>query len=188
MTENLPKFHTFDIEFNGFGPFTAAASAPMSATIATYVGMQGVFFSISYELDKNTTKHYRLRHMKPGDRLKLTYDGPSVDSGTSIDKIEIHDEPSNSFTLKKGCRIGFDITVGDEKRRLSHPEGGGMSIMISNVPSDHARFAVNAGNDEENWNWQQEDLYAGDSVDIEIVETDWCDPYPKVEKIITVSE
>lgn len=51
-----------------------------------------------------------------------------------------------------------------------------------NVPLDHARVWVNADNEAENWNWQLEDLYAGDSLELEIVATDWCDPFPNVTR------
>ena len=190
MTDSLPKFHTIDIEYNGLGPFTVAArdGEPISATIATYTGMAGVMLSVSYELDKNTTKHFRLKHLKPGDRLKFTYDGPNIDSGTSIDKIEQHDRPDAAFKLKDGFRIGFDVIDGEQRRRLSHPEGGGFNVMIANVPRDHARVWVSAGNDTESWSWQQNDLYPGDLFEIEIVETDWCDPFPNVQRWTAVTE
>lgn len=184
MLKGLPKFHTLDIEYNGLGPFTVAGEVPFCATLATYTGMRGAMLTVSYDIDQNTTKRYRLKNLEPGDRLKFTYDGPSVDSGTSINSIETHDRPKAEFRLEEGFRLGFDVIDGDQSRRLSHPPGGGFNLMISNVPLDHARIGVHAGNEEESWTWQQQDLYAGDSFEIEIVATDWCDAFPKVERFV----
>ncbi len=179
MAENFPKFHTLDIEYNGFGPFTAVSSerAGLSVTLGTHTltGAMGLY--ISYRIDRNTTKHYVLNYLEPGDRLKFTYDGPNVDNGTSMDRIEEHDRPK-PFQLSEDFRFGFDVIEGEKRTRLSYPEGGGLNVSIVNVPLDHARVWTSAGNDHEEWSWQHKDLYAGDSFEIEIVETDWCDPFP----------
>ena len=183
MSGDLPKFHTLDVEYNGLGPFTAVSSerGGISVTIGTHTLAGAMSLYISYRIDKNTTKHYVLNFLRPGDRLKFTYDGPSIDSGTSIDRIEDHERP-NSFQLRAGLRFGFDVVQGETTWRLSHPEAGGLSLSISNVPLDHARVWTAAGNDHEEWSWQHDDLYAGDCFEIEIVETDWCDEFPKVQK------
>jgi hypothetical protein len=58
VLENLPKFHTLDIEYSGFGPFTAVSSerAGISVTLSTHT-LGGVFrLSVNYRLDRNTTK------------------------------------------------------------------------------------------------------------------------------------
>jgi hypothetical protein len=183
MRENLPTFHTLDIEYNGVGPFTAVSSerAGITVTLGTHTVTGELGLYINYRLDKNTTKNYALSYLRPGDRLKFTYDGANVDSGTSIDHIEEY-ERAESVPLAEGLRFGFDVIDGEKRRRLSYPEGGGMNLIIANVPRDHARVWVSAGNEDEEWSWQLNDLYAGDSFEIEIVETDWCDPFPTVEK------
>jgi hypothetical protein len=183
MLENLPKFHTLDIEYNGFGPFTAVSNERAGIIITlgvhTVTGAFGLY--LNYRIDKNTSKHYVLDYLQPGDRLKFTYDGPNTDSGTSIDHIEEHDRPE-PIPIGDGLRFGFDVIEGERRTRLSYPEGGGMHLTIVNSPLDHARVWVSAGNDQEDWRWQLKDLYAGDSFEIEIVETDWCDTFPHVTK------
>ncbi len=183
MREHSPKFHTLDIEYNGLGPFTAVSNSRLgiSVTLATHTLSGAIALYINYRIDQNTSKHYTLSNLQPGDRLKFTYDGPNVDSGTSIDRIEDHDSPAQ-FKLREGFRFGFEIIDGDERWRLSYPEGGGLNMSLSNIPRDHARVGTQAGNDHEDWSWQHNDLYAGHSIEIEIVETDWCDAFPNVEK------
>jgi hypothetical protein len=183
MLENFPSFHTLDIEYNGIGPFTAVSSERGGITVTlvthTLAGTLGLY--INFRLDKHTTKNYALSYLRPGDRLKFTYDGPNIDSGTSIEHIEDHGR-AESVPLGEGLRFGFDVIDGDKRRRLSYPEGGGMSLLMANVPLDHARVWVTAGNDDEDWSWQLNDLYAGDSFEIEIVETDWCDKFPTITR------
>jgi hypothetical protein len=125
MLENLPKFHTLDIEYNGLGPFTAISDerAGISVTIGTHTltGAMGLY--INCRIDRNTTKHYVLNFLQPGDRLKFTFDGPNIDSGTSIVQIEEHDRPA-PFQLTEGMRFGVDVIDGEKRSRLSYPEGG----------------------------------------------------------------
>ena len=135
MLENLAKFHTLDIEYNGLGPFTAVSSdrAGIAVTLATNTLSGDVGLYIVYRIDKNTTKNYTLDNLRPGDRFKFTYDGPNVDSGTSIDRIEEHDH-AEPAALREGLRFGFDFDVvdGEKRTRLSYPKGGGM-ISISSM-------------------------------------------------------
>src|SRR5688572_18732544 len=124
MIDDLPKFHTLDIEYNGFGPFTAVSTerGGLSVTLGTHAVTGAVGLYINYRIDRNTTKHYVLNYLKPGDRLKFTYDGPNVDAGTSMDRIEEHDRPA-PFQLRKGFRYGFEVIEGEKRSRLSYPEG-----------------------------------------------------------------
>jgi len=181
IPDQLPKFHTLDIEINGQGPFTAASPLRGGVGLNLYTGLDGfVHLSVRFELDQHTTKHFRLKTIKPGDRIKLTYDAPNSDHGSSIEEIEklARIEPPE---LPEGSRLGFDVFFRDgETARLSHPPDGTFNLQLFNVPLDHARIAVHSGNETEDWNWQLEDLYAGDSLELEIVATDWCDPFPNV--------
>lgn len=183
MLENPPKFHTLDIEFNGFGPFTAISNerGGIIVTLATHAQTGAMGLYMNYRIDRNTTKHYVLNYLQPGDRLKFTYDGSNVDSGTSMDRIEAHDRPT-PFQLREGLRFGFEVIEGEKRSRLSYPENGGLNLSLANVPLDHTRVWTSGGNDHEEWCWQHKDLYARDSFEIEIVETDWCDPFPNIAK------
>jgi hypothetical protein len=60
MLENLPKFHTLDIEYNGFGPFTAVSSerAGISVSLSTHT-QSGVI-----ELQPTEGLGIRLRNSK----------------------------------------------------------------------------------------------------------------------------
>src|SRR6266550_896351 len=111
MTENFPTFHTLDVEYNGFGPFTAVSSerGGIHVAIGTHTMSKVVGMYINIRVDKNTTKHYALNNLQPGDRLKFTYDGANVDSGTSIDKIEEHDRSDAEHLLGDGLRYGYDL-------------------------------------------------------------------------------
>src|SRR5688500_15465385 len=96
MLENSPKFHTLDIEYNGLGPFTVACNERpgISVTLATDTRTEAISLYINYRIDRNTSKNYVLNNLQPGDRLKFTYDGPNIDSGTTIDQIEQYDPPA----------------------------------------------------------------------------------------------
>jgi len=182
--EHLAKFHTLDVEYNGEGPFTAASNIRGGLSLNLSSAYDGfIYLNVRFEVDKNTTKHFAVKTVKPGDSIKITYDGPATDNGSTIDKIEgleLNERPEESPERQ---RLGFDVTLKNHKKwRLSHPENGGIRLALANVPLDHSRVWVSAGNDEEEWYWQLEDLYAGDSITLEIVATDWCDPFPNVTK------
>lgn len=184
----MPKFHTLDIEYNGHGPFTAVSDerGGLSVVVATHTLTGAIGLYINVRIDRTTTKHFVLNHLYPGDRLKLTYDGPNVDKGLSMDRIEEYDRQV-PYKLSDGLRFGLDLIEGMERSRLSYPEGGGMNLSIVNIPLDHARVWTSAGNDHEEWSWQHRDLYAGASVEIGMVETDWCDPFPIIRKTSVIS-
>lgn len=73
MLDDTPKFHTLDIKYNGLGPFTAVSNerAGIVVTLGTHTltGEMGLY--INLRIDRNTTKHYVLNCLQPGDRLNL---------------------------------------------------------------------------------------------------------------------
>lgn len=182
--EELPKFHILDVSINGQGPFTAVSHLRGGLGVDLYTAPHGfMHLAVRFELDPHTTKTYRLKSLKPGDRIKLTYDGPNDDSGSSIEEIEKLERDEPSPQLPERHRLGLDVTHTEgETSRLSHPPDGHLGLFLMNVPLDHARVGVNASNEDEHWNWQLDDLYAGDSIEFEIVATDWCDEFPNVTK------
>ena len=117
----------------------------------------------------------------PGDRVRFTYRVPSDLVGTA---------PSLESLVKAGAppapghRFGIDLRRGELPLvRLSHPPGGSFDFMLGNLPRDHARCFVLAGNSHERWRWQLVDLYDGDSLSLEIVETDWNTTFPHIEPV-----
>src|SRR5262245_50151264 len=149
MIEGLPEFHTLDIEYNGLGPFIAASElrGGIWLNLASRIDLPVVFLSVNVKIDKNTIKNYQLHHLGSGDRLRFAYDSPPLDGGTSIDKIEEHDRAAPGMSLNKGSRLGIDVNGGGVQKRIVPPEGGGFNLMLANVPIDHARVWVTAGND-----------------------------------------
>jgi hypothetical protein len=184
MPDQLPKFHTLDVWINDKGPFTSVSQLRGGLGVSLYTAQDGfMHFAVRFELDPHTTKTYRLKSLKPGDRIKLTYDGPNDDYGSSIEEIETLERDEPPPQLPESHRLGLDVThIDGETSRLSHPPDGHLGLHLMNVPLDHARIWVNASNEDENWNWQLDDLYAGDSLEFEIVATDWCDEFPHVTK------
>lgn len=173
MPDQLPKFHTLDVWINGQGPFTAASQLRGGLSLTLFTPTDGFFhLAVRFELDAHTTKTYRLKSLKPGDRLKFTYDGPNDDAGSSIEEIEKLERNEPPPQLPKGHRLGLDVLCKDgETKRLTQPPNGTLSVTLANVPQDHARIWVYAGNAEEDFDCNLDDLYAGDSIEFQIVAT-----------------
>jgi hypothetical protein len=119
--------------------------------------------------------------LHPGDRVRFTYRVPSdlVGSAPSVQSLIKAGAPP-----APGHRFGFDLRSGERPSvRLSHPPGGSFDFMLGNIPRDHARCFVHAGNSHERWRWQLADLYDNDSLSLEIVETDWNTAFPHIEPV-----
>lgn len=184
MPDQLPKFHTLDVWINGQGPFTAASQLRPGLGLTLFTAPDGFcHLAIRLELDPHTTKTYRIKTLKSGDRLKFTYDGPNDDAGSSIEEIEKleRNEPPPQFA--EGHSLGLNILrKNGETDRLSRPPNGTLSLTLSNIPQDHARIWVYAGSEKGDWDCNLDDLYAGDSLEFEIVATDWCDEFARASE------
>ena len=66
---------------------------------------------------------------------------------------------------------------------MSHPPNGEFGVVIANVPLSHARVFVTADNEGESWRWQLVDLWAGNSLELDVVETDWNTPFPRIKRV-----
>ncbi len=132
--------------------------------------------------DNENFCHYVFNRIQPGDNLQFTYGIANADTVQNIADLEKVPSSGDTLALTPGMRIGLDLTLKDrtDKLRLSYPKNGGFMFMLGNIPLDHARTFIMAGNQEEEWNWQFPDLYPGDSVSMKIVETDWHSPYPRI--------
>jgi hypothetical protein len=129
------------------------------------------------------TKYDRfLKTILPGDKFYLKYSEAFEQSLSNISEIESYERDVEKHQLRSGKRYGIDFYRNDGyKVRCSHPDNGGFSFMLGNIPRDHARTFLMAGNDIVQWHWQLADLYFGDTLKFEIVETDWWDEAPIIE-------
>lgn len=137
---------------------------------------------VSMKDHQGKKENYVLKSIVPGDRIKIQYFASVVDETSNIEEINTC-QSTNAILLEPSLRYGIDTFDGEGNAiRLSYPEGGGMTYMITFAAEDHARVFVMAGNESEEWNWVIDELYDGATVDLTIVTTDWCDPYPTIEK------
>ncbi|HWW05808.1 hypothetical protein [Collimonas sp.] len=131
----------------------------------------------------NQKVDYWIKTIKPGDRLKFTYNLASATANDTISEIETLATLNGRYEIPVGYRIGFDVlSKAREKVRLSHPPDGGFDFMLANVPLNHARCFVMADNELESWNWQLDDLFDSDSIQLNFVETTWNTPFPRIER------
>ncbi len=170
------------VTYNDKGPFTAIPLDRVGPSLHMYNSTEDfIHLCISEKLGH--TDDYWLKTIKPGDRLKFSYSQAPENTESTISAIENYARSGETYSVSSGLRIGFDMMIpGKPKVRLSHPDDGGFSLIVGTVPRDHARCFCMAGNEVEKWNWQLVDLYDGDEVDLEIVETEWNTPFPQIEK------
>jgi hypothetical protein len=137
---------------------------------------------VSMKDHQGKKENHVLKPIVPGDRIKVQYFAGIVDEISNIEEIKTC-QSANATLLEPSQRYGIDTFDGEGNAiRLSYPEGGGMTYMITFAAEDHARVFVMAGNDSEEWNWVIDELYNNATADLTIVATDWCDPYPTMEK------
>lgn len=125
--------------------------------------------------------------LRSGDRLECTYRNSveSPGSSSSLASLASLIGPRAAGSLAPGHRVGLDMTYGGRTVRLSHPPEGAFGFMVDNgnPPLDHARCGIAASNATEDWYWQLGDLYDGDGFWLEVVETDWNTPFPRIERV-----
>ncbi len=176
--------YALNIEYNAV-PFTALSSERGGLGVHLYNSDEGyVHLHVMVRRGNDQKADYWLKTIKPGDILRFTYCRASADTSDTISEIEACSAPNGRYELSLGCRIGFEVqSEKREKVRLSHPPEGGFDFMLANIPLNHARCSVMADNETESWNWQLDDLYDGDSIQLDFVETTWNTPFPRVERI-----
>jgi hypothetical protein len=174
------------IQYNDAGPFTAASSERGGLSLSlgnNYESETGyVCLSVSVRTG-GQDKTFHLETIRPGDRLKISYRLADERTESDIEKIEREARQEAPYQVPVGIRVGLDTQDPRGRQiRLSHPPDGEFGVVLLNVPLDHARTWVTAYNDLESWRWQLWDLYAGDSIEFLVVETDWNTPFPSVER------
>ncbi|MDR3479732.1 MAG: hypothetical protein P4L91_03370 [Burkholderiaceae bacterium] len=167
--------YTLNIEYNDAGPFTAISAERGGLGVHLYNSAEGyVHLRIMVKNDGNQMQDYWVKTIKPGDRLKFTYSVASSSTTSNITEIEGTATQNEQYEVPAGYRIGFDVQAKErEKIRLSHPPEGGFDFMLANIPLNHARCSVMAENEEESWNWQLNDLFENDWIQLDFVETTW---------------
>src|SRR5690349_18797290 len=115
MEISLPNWHTLDIEYNGQGPFTAAASEDGWISVDLYNSREGFVHLVVKEWANNEIeREYQLTTIKPADRLRFTYDAPNDDRGRTIDKIEELNRVGETYEAPTdNKRLGFDVRFRD---------------------------------------------------------------------------
>ncbi len=179
----MTKIFGLSISYNDQGPFTALAE-PGGLNVHLYNSIEGyVYMGVSVKRSEADSQDYWVKTIRPGDRIEFTYSYATQAVSDNIAEIEGIARKNETYAVPAGLRIGFDFQSARRgKVRLSHPPQGGFSFILGNIPSDHARCFVMAENEEEGWNWQLDDLYDGDWVKLEFVETSWNTPFPRVAK------
>jgi hypothetical protein len=175
--------HALTLTYNDNEPLTATSPAMGGLSVHLYTSTDGyLHMRVSVKTEGGKQADYWLKTIRPGDRLKFSYAVTAASAESSIAALEKFSRYGETYAVPAGLRLGFDVAL-DEKHevRLSHPPDGGFSFMLANVPRDHARCFVMAGNEEESWNWQLEDLYDGDSIGLKFIETDWNTPFPHID-------
>ena len=128
-------------------------------------------------------RSYLIKGILPGDTLRFRYLQEAIRKPQTIRTLKSFSRNVSGFKLKMGCRRGLDIRLKTGgKWRVSHPDNGGFSFMLGNVPNTHARAFVMAWNEKEGWHWQLDDLYPGDDIRLRVVETKWCDEPPSIKR------
>lgn len=170
------------LKYNEAAPvlFHSAELAGLSAHL--YTATSGALcLCVSVEVAGQRQDHW-LDAVIPGDSLVFSYQVSGGVPGISDGDLSLLSRPEKTHPLADGFRYGLDVEFDSGAVRISHPVGGGFSFRLANVPRDHARAFVMAGNAEESWNWQFKDLNPGHSISLRVVETDWNDPPPRISR------
>jgi hypothetical protein len=179
----VPVF-ALTIHYNNKGPFVATSATrgqlylELSTTDAGWLELVVQVGPLDDQLE------YVLERVGPGDTLRFQYDLLSRHSDASIEQLARAARKDDPLSLQQGHRIGLDVNEAPapwNKRlrgvRLSHPEGGGFHLLLGTIPQNHARVFLMAANERERWSWQLPDLYSGQALGVEVVETTWCSDF-----------
>lgn len=136
---------------------------------------------VSVKVKQSEFTHYWFKHIRPGDQLRFTYKIANDGAVANIKDIESIPQNRTPQNLPSGMRLGFDyLRLDGSQVRLSHPEGGGFIFVLGNIPLNHARTFIMAGNEQEEWFWQLDDLHPDNAITLKVIETDWNNAYPRV--------
>lgn len=178
------NIYGLEICYNGKSPLRCFSKERGGVNVHLYTAQGGKLrLDVSLKTARQS-KEYSLTELLPGDSLNFKFLCRTRSGGQSMAKLRQLNRKPVAWRRTPKFRFGLDVRLktGDTVR-TSHPKGGGFSFMLGNIPLDHARAFVMAGNRKERWHWQLTDLYPDEEVSFHIVETDWCDEPPSVKPV-----
>jgi hypothetical protein len=177
------KLYGLEVRYNDNKPLYCFSAEPAGVGVQLYNGINGSLNLIVYVKVAEERAQYQLKAVLPGDKLSFQYLNSDNSQSSNINELEALSRAGEPSALQSGFRMGLDAKLKSGKTvRVSHPNDGGFRFILGNVPLDHARTQFIAGNQVEEWHWQFPDLYPNEAITLEVVETDWNDPPPSVER------
>lgn len=179
----IGSLYGLEVCYNDKKPLYCFSAEPAGVGAQLYTGGGGSLELIVYHKVNEARARYQLRPVLPGDKLSFRYLHSHDAQSSNINELEALRRSIIASGLQPGFRIGLDAKLKSGKTiRVSHPDPGGLQFILGNVPLRHARVQVMAGNQVEEWHWQFPDLYPNEAITLEVVETNWNDPPPTVER------
>jgi hypothetical protein len=178
------SFYGLEVRYNGNSPLRCFSRERGGVGAHLYTARNGQLrLDVSLKT-AGSRAEYSLHPLVPGDSLSFRFLLRTRSGEQSIKRLQQFARKPVVWRRTPKFRFGLDVRLKTgETVRTSHPERGGFSFMLSNIPLDHARAFVMAGNRKENWHWQLTDLYPDEEVSFHIVETDWFDEPPIVKPV-----
>lgn len=177
------KLYGLEIRYNNNKPLYCFSAEPAGVGAQLYNSVNDSLDLVVYVKVAEDRAQYQLKAVLPGDKLSFRYLYSNNAQSSNINELGALSRAAEPSALQPGLRIGLDAKLKSGKTvRVSHPNDGGFRFILGNVPLDHARAQFMAGNQAEEWHWQFPDLYPNEAITLEIVETDWNDPPPSVER------
>jgi hypothetical protein len=177
------KLYGLEVRYNDHKPLYCYSPEPAGVGAQLYNGLNDSLNLIVYVKVAEKRTQYQLKTVLPGDKLSFQYLKRDIGQSSNINELEALSRENEPSSLQSGFKIGLDAKLKSGKTvRVSHPNDGGFRFILGNVPLDHARTQFIAGNQVEEWHWQFPDLYPNEKITLEVVETDWNDPPPSVER------
>jgi hypothetical protein len=179
---NGERIYGFEIVFNDECPLQCFSSKSAGVSLHLFNTRHNLLTLMVSVKEPARNRSYLLKGIRPGDKLRFRYLQTTKRKSQTIRALKGLGRKTIIYNLKPGYRLGLDVFLKDGgKWRTSHPDKGGFSFILGNVPNTHARAFLMAGNEKEYWHWQLDDLYPGDGIKLRVVQTNWCDEPPKVK-------
>ena len=173
-----------EVRYNGKAPLRCFSRERGGVSAHLYTARGGQLrLEVSFKT-AGKRREYSLPTIVPGDSLSFRFLRRARSGGQSMTKLRLLARKPVRWRRTPKFRFGLDLRLNTgETVRTCHPERGGFSFMLSNIPLDYARAFVVAWNGKERWHWQLPDLHPNEELALHVVETDWCDEPPMVKAV-----